>query len=85
MWEVKFTPIALEDLEKLKAIGLSDRVEAFKNILEQNPYSPPCEKLIGDYKGCYSRRINIKHRLVYRVFKQTKTVLIIRLWSHYDD
>jgi len=25
MWEVKFTPIALEDLEKLKAIGFSGR------------------------------------------------------------
>jgi hypothetical protein len=31
-------------------------------------HPPPYEKLVGDLKGAYSRRINIQHRLVYEVF-----------------
>jgi Txe/YoeB family toxin of toxin-antitoxin system len=33
--------------------------------------APACEKLVGDLKGCYSRRINIQHRLVYMVDDRT--------------
>jgi toxin YoeB len=55
-------------------------------ILRQTPFlNPPAyEKLVGNLKGCYSRRINIKHRLVYRVIKETKTVEVLRMWSHYE-
>ena len=31
-----------------------------------SPARPPAyERLVGDLAGCYSRRINIQHRLVY--------------------
>ena len=38
-------------------------------VMEKNPYqSPPAyEKLQGDLKGSYSRRINQQHRIVYDV------------------
>jgi Txe/YoeB family toxin of toxin-antitoxin system len=85
MWSIKLTPVALDDLEKIRSAGLLEKVKELLSIIEQNPYTPPCEKLVGNFKGCYSRRINVKHRLVYRVFKETKTVQIIRLWSHYGD
>ncbi|HEY9704885.1 MAG TPA: Txe/YoeB family addiction module toxin [Allocoleopsis sp.] len=86
MWEVILSKKAREDLDNLAQIGLFENVKKLVNILRENPFaSPPSyEKLVGNLKGCYSRRINIKHRLVYRVIKEKKTVEILRMWSHYE-
>ncbi len=86
MWEIILSKKAQEDLDKLTKIGLFDKSKALVAILKENPFlNPPYyEKLVGNLKGCYSRRINIKHRLVYRVIKETKTVEILRMWSHYE-
>jgi Uncharacterized protein conserved in bacteria len=40
--------------------------------------------LIGDLSDAYSRRINIKHRIIYQVLNDAKTVKIIRMWTHYE-
>ncbi|MDR2641555.1 MAG: Txe/YoeB family addiction module toxin [Planctomycetaceae bacterium] len=53
-------------------------------LLERNPFEPPYEKLYGDYKGTYSRRINIQHRLVYEIHEQEKVVRILKMWEHYE-
>ncbi len=45
---------------------------------------PPFEKLLGDLKGAYSRRINIQHRLVYQVLEAEHTVKVLRMWTHYE-
>ena len=54
---------------------------------------PPCEELVGNLAGLYTRRINIQQRLVYDIFneevivndiKYEGTVKIIRMWTHYD-
>ncbi|MEB3189792.1 MAG: Txe/YoeB family addiction module toxin [Snowella sp.] len=86
MWEVILSKKAQEDLEKLRNIGLFNKIKELVGILRENPFlNPPYyEKLVGNLKGCYSRRINVKHRLVYRVIKETQTVEIIRMWSHYE-
>jgi len=56
------------------------------DVLKKNPYQNPpgYEKLIGDLEGAYSRRINIKHRLVYQILVDVKVVKILRMWSHYE-
>ncbi len=86
MWEVILSKKAQEDLDNLAQIGLFENVKKLINILRENPFAnpPSYEKLAGNLKGCYSRRINIKHRLVYRVIKEKKTVEILRMWSHYE-
>ena len=48
-----------------------------KNNLFENP--PPYEKLVGDLAGKYSRRINIRHRLIYEVFEKEHIVRILRM------
>jgi len=55
-------------------------------ILENDPFQrpPPFEKLVGDLAGAYLRRINIQHRLVYRVLEEEKIVKVLRLWSQYE-
>jgi toxin YoeB len=86
MWEVILSKKAQEDLNKLKSIGLFDKAKELVAVLKENPFlnPPPYEKLVGNLQGFYSRRINIKHRLVYRVVKETNTVEILRMWSHYE-
>lgn len=85
-WKIVYTKQALKDAKKIKSVGLKTRAEKILNILEKNPYQTPpsFEKLVGDLAGAYSRRINIKHRLVYQVYDKMKTVKVIRMWTHYE-
>ena len=85
-WNLVFSKYALKDAKKLSAAGLKEKAQVLLGILEVDPLQnpPPYEKLVGDLKGAYSRRINIQHRLVYEVFRKEKTVRILRMWTHYD-
>lgn len=85
-WNLAYSKFALKDAKKLTAAGLSDKAQALLGILELDPFQnpPPYEKLVGDLKGTYSRRINIQHRLVYEVFRKEKTVRVLRMWTHYE-
>jgi toxin YoeB len=86
MWRVVFTKQAQKDAKKSAAAGLRSKVEKLLDILRENPYEtpPPFEKLLGDLSGAYSRRINIKHRLVYQILDDEKVVKVIRMWTHYE-
>ena len=86
MWRIVFTKQAQKDAKKLSAGGLRSKAEKLLDILRENPYQtpPPCEKLLGDLSGAYSRRINIQHRLVYQVLAEEKVVKVIRMWTHYE-
>ena len=86
MWTVVFTKQAQKDAKKLKRAGLKPKAELLLEILAKNPFQipPPYEKLLGDFTGAYSRRINIQRRLVYQVFRDEKTVKVIRMWTHYE-
>lgn len=83
---IKFTSDALKDIPKIEQAGLKANVQKLLDILKNNPYQnpPPYEKLKGDLKGSYSRRINIQHRLVYQVFEEEKIVKITSMWTHYE-
>lgn len=86
MYSIVYTKKAIADVSKLKSCNLDKKAKILINILKDNPfaYPPPYEKLVGNLKGAYSRRINIKHRLVYQVIEENKTVKILSLWTHYD-
>ncbi|MBK6291981.1 MAG: Txe/YoeB family addiction module toxin [Ignavibacteria bacterium] len=75
-WDVVFARQANKDAKKLLAAGLKPRTVELLAVLARDPFQnpPPYEKLVGDLSGTYSRRINIKHRLVYEVFTKKKTV-----------
>ena len=85
-WNVAYSKFALKDAKKISAAGLRDKAQALLDILEIDPFQnpPPYEKLVGDLRGTYSRRINIQHRLVYEVFRKEKTVRVLRMWTHYE-
>lgn len=85
-WHLVFTKQAQKDAKKIAHSGLKPQTERLLEILKENPFKipPPYEKLVGDLSGAYSRRINIQHRLVYQVLDDSKTVKIIRMWTHYE-
>lgn len=86
MYAILYTRTAKEGIPKLKAAHLDHKACALIDIIRKNPYrsSPPFEKLVGKLQGALSRRINIKHRLVYQVVEEEKKIKIISLWTHYE-
>lgn len=86
MWAIKYSHQAVKDSKKIEQSGLKKNVVALLSVLKNNPFQnpPPYEKLVGDLKGAYSRRINVQHRLVYEVFEAERTVRILRMWTHYE-
>lgn len=87
MWIVKFTKNSEKDKKFLKSAGLEDKAKKLLNLIAENPFKnpPSYEKLVGDLQGYYSRRLNIQHRIVYKVYKEINTIVIHSMWSHYDD
>ena len=70
MFQLLFTKQANKDAKKANAAGLKQKIVTLLEIIKKNPYQTPpsYEKLVGDFSGAVSRRINIQHRLVYQVF-----------------
>ena len=94
MYLIKYEKQAVKDIKNLKGAKLDGKAKALIEILKRNPLEPPCESLVGNLSGLYSRRINIQHRLVYEIIneevtiknvKYEGTVKIIRMWTHYDN
>ena len=85
VWTIKFSRNTLKDPKKLRSANLTSRVNQLVEILKQNPYQPPYEKLSGNLQGYYSRRINIKHRLVYSLDEKNQVVKVVSVGSHYGE
>jgi len=85
-WQIVFTRQAQKDARRLQSAGLRSKAEQLLAILANDPFQkpPPFEKLLGDLKGAYSRRINIQHRLVYQVLQEEHIVKVLRMWTHYE-
>jgi toxin YoeB len=85
-WQLYFSRAARKDAAKLKRSHLQAKADVLLDILERHPFQapPPYEKLVGELEGFYSRRINIQHRLVYRVDGPGHRVFVERMWTHYE-
>lgn len=85
-YTIVFAKQAQKDVKKLESSRLDQKAKQLLKIIKENPYQnpPPYEKLVGDLKGFYSRRINIQHRLIYQVLEEQKTVKVLRMWTHYE-
>jgi len=80
-----YTKQAQKDAARLASAGLKPKAQELLDVIAENPFQtpPPFEKLVGDLRGTYSRRINIQHRLVYQVVEDERVVKVLRMWSHY--
>ncbi len=98
MYIIKFSKKAEKDMKLLKRAGYERKAKELLNIIRINPFKtpPPCEKLVWGLRSCFSRRINIQHRLVYEVLDNTENFLspdgtpydgvirVIKMWEHYE-
>jgi len=86
VYKVFYRKQAVKDVPKIKSAGLNEKLKRLIEVIKEDPIKtpPPYEKLVGDLKGAYSRRINIQHRLVYQVYEEEKAIKILSIWSHYE-
>lgn len=85
-YKIVFSKQTVKDKNLLKQAGLENNAKAILNKMVENPYitPPPYEILRGNLSGFYSRRINIKHRIVYEVFESEHIIRILRMWTYYE-
>ncbi len=86
-YTIKFSKQAEKDKKKLKNSGLDRSCKTILNLMKNDPfcYPPSYEKLCGELSGLYSRRINRQHRIGYEVLEEKNEILIIRMWTHYEN
>ena len=85
-WRVVLSKRAAKDARRLARAGLRPQAEKLLELLQDDPFTTPprLEKLVGNLAGYYSRRINIQHRLIYRVDSDQRIVHVLRMWTHYE-
>ena len=89
MYDIIYSPRAVEDLKKLQR----NEPSAFKKVgkfIEELKLHPKTglghpEPLRGKPEGRWSREITKKHRLVYRIFETEIYVDVLSAYGHYDD
>ncbi|WP_084355459.1 Txe/YoeB family addiction module toxin [Actinomyces radicidentis] len=85
-WRLVYSRQAQKDAKRLTTSGLKTKAQHLLELIAEDPFRTPprYEKLVGDPAGCYSRRINIQHRLVYEVLPDEHVVHVLRMWTHYE-
>ena len=85
-YKIIFSKLADKDKKLLKQAGLEEKTKNLLDMISIDPYQTPptYEKLKGNLDGLFSRRISLQHRLVYKVYEDSKEIFIVRMWSHYD-
>jgi Txe/YoeB family toxin of toxin-antitoxin system len=98
MYDVRLARQAQKDAVNVERAGLKPKVAEIVRTVRNNPYedSQEFEKLKGDLKGSYSRRITRQHRFVYEVLPNDENaedvngepykgvVKILSMWTHYE-
>ena len=98
MYDVRFTRQAQKDAIKVERAGLKAKTAEIIRTVRNNPYedSQGFEKLKGDLKDAFSRRINRQHRFVYEILPNDEgakdasgelykgIVKVISMWTHYE-
>lgn len=87
---IEYTESAIFDLKKHKKSGdkaLLKKIQSLISELENHPYTGTGkpEALKDNLNGFWSRRINQKDRLIYKVEEEVVTVVIISAMGHYGD
>ena len=87
MYEIVYSRQARKDAQKLAKSHLKTQAQSLLELMAKDPFQTPprYESLCGELAGCFSRRINLQHRIVYEVFIEQKKNLVLRMWTHYGE
>ena len=85
-YQIVYSKTSVSQIKFVKASKLDKKAKNLIELIKENPYQipPTYEKLQGELSGLYSRRINIKHRLVYQVLEDDKVIKVLSMWTHYE-
>lgn len=78
-----FSKQAQKDIGELTPKQKAKLQEVLQTIILPNPYIG--KSLKGDLSGLYSYRLNRKDRLVYEIYDDDETILVVRARTHYGD
>jgi len=89
MYNLDFTKRALNDIQKIRKSGTNSvrkKLEEFLLELKEHPKTGlgKPEEMKGR-PNTYSRELDKKNRLVYRVIDDQVVVLVLQALGHYDD
>ncbi len=81
---------ARQDLLHWEKVGDKSILRKIDRIFEELAFHPESgtgkpEPLRGNLSGCWSRRLNKQHRIVYKISDSTVTVIVISARGHYGD
>jgi toxin YoeB len=87
---VKIEDVARNDFKKHFHSGdkrIIKKIETVLFELSEHPYTGTGkpELLKYDLEGFWSRRLNLKHRIIYKVDEEIVTVFVIKAMGHYSD
>jgi len=80
-YKIQITKRAVKDINLLSDNDKNKLKSILKEILSEEPYLG--KKLIGDLKGNFSYRLNLKDRIVYSINEEKKIIYIKRARTHY--
>lgn len=89
-YSIELTFDAEQDIEKFKKSGdkkVLIKIDKLLNELREHPTvgTGKPEQLKHYDVPTWSRRINEKHRLIYRIEENKIIVLVLSFWGHYND
>lgn len=89
-YSIELTLEAENDIENFKKSGDKKaliKIDKLLNELREHPKSGTGkpEQLKYYEIPTWSRRVNDKHRLVYRIYEDKIIVLVLALWGHYGN
>ncbi len=91
-FDLKIDKQFLDDIALLKAENpkLAAKIWELVSDILHNPSNPlqgrgKPEPLLGNMSGYFSRRVNDKHRLIYRFNHATSVLYLVSCYGHYDD
>ena len=88
MYKIKYASEADEDIAFYRKSGNAAQIKKIARIVEELREHPETgtgkpEKLKHKYSGFWSRRIDSKNRMIYRIEDEIITVLIFSARGHY--
>lgn len=85
MYRLMITKAARRDMTRESQASVRKKIDRILDLLAQNPFqSPPRYEKLAEDADLYSRRVNVQHRIVYKVDKQRQVVDVLAVRSHYE-
>ena len=81
-YRIEITRRAQKDIASLTPKLKKKLREILINRISPNPFDG--KKLVGDLRGCWSVRLNLKDRVVYSIDEENRIVNVLRARTHYE-